>query len=687
MTTSVNKLFFLLFIVLASALNGVSLPTDDDSIQKLLANTPEDSAKKNILLQLARSSKDKEKALDYYAKALDYEHDSLRIAEIIDTLGLFNLYSGNYKEALTYFNQAKVLFYELQDSLWIGKIHNNIAVVNWGVGNTIEALSNYQKALSIRQAINDQLGVCRVMNNIGLVYQDLRLYEDALVWHQKALSIALEINDSNAIAYSYSNIGKYYEYHNMLDQALKTYMQGYKALPEGNEKNRSCSFFSSSLGSVYDKMNQPDSALVHYHKAVAYGTWLGNSNRIAIAEHNLGKIHLQLGQIDSAKHYINSSMQLSRLKNYPPLIRDNLFALSEIEEDEGRIPAAMNYYKQASDLKDSLFSSENIEKLNDLQLKFFTEKQEQENQLLRNNNEIQRITIRQQKMVSHILITGGLLVLLILFIVTRSRISLKRLSRRLEKSEAELRKANADKDKFFTIIAHDLKSPFSGFLGVTDLLVTDFDQLPPSSIKQLLEALKDSSSNLYALLESLLQWAQVQTGTMTYQFGERDLYEITTSVAKLLAPNAKQKEITLTQKIQPNTLVFADEKSVATILRNLISNAIKYTMPGGQVAVEAVKKKTWIEISVSDNGIGMKDEICEKLFDITKKTSQQGTENESGTGIGLILCKEFVEKNKGRIWVQSETGKGSKFTFSLPTAKNQTGRAIVAPSAKNQTTS
>lgn len=668
MTTSVSKLFFLLFIVLASALNGVSRSIDDDSIQQLLANTPEDSAKTNILLQLARSSQDKEKSLVYYAEALNYGHDSLRTAEIIDTLGLFNLYLGNYKEALSYFNQAKLLFHELQDSLWIGKIHNNIAVVNWGLGNSIEALSNYQTALNIRQAINDEPGVCKVMNNIGLVYQDLRLYEDALVWHQKALTIALEINDTNAIAYSYSNIGKYYEHHNKLDKALKTYMQGFKALPESKVPNRSDSFFSSSLGSVYEKMNRPDSALFHYHRAVDYGIRLSNSNRIAIAEHHLGRIHLKLNQLDSAKHYINSSMQLSRLKNYPPLIRDNLFALSEIEEHEGRIPAAMNYYRQASELKDSLFSSENIEKLNDLQLKFFTEQQERENQLLRNNNEIQRITIRQQKMVSHILIIGGVLVLLVLVVVARSRISLKRLSTRLEKSEAELRKANADKDKFFTIIAHDLKSPFSGFLGTTDLLVADFDQLPTNSIKQLLVALKDSSSNLYALLESLLQWAQVQTGTMTYQFGERDVHDIAASVTRLLTPNVKQKQITLIQNIQPNTMVYADEKSVATILRNLISNAIKYTKPGGQIVVEAVEKKPWIEISVSDNGIGMKDETCEKLFDMTEKTSQQGTENETGTGIGLILCKEFVEKNKGQIRVESEAGKGSKFTFSLPTA-------------------
>jgi signal transduction histidine kinase len=666
MRTSVNKLFFLLFVVMVSSLNGSGQPTNGDTIKQLLASTPGDSDKTQILLQLARSSKDKEKSLEYYAEALNYEKDKLRTAEIIDTLGLFNLLLGNYHEALAYFNQAKLLFYELQDSLWIGKIHNNIAIVNWGVGNSIEALSNYQKALNIRKALNDQAGVCKVMNNVGLVYQDLGLYEDALKWHNQALAIALEINDSSAIVYSYSNIGKYYEYHNKLDEALKTYTQGLKILLEQSEKNRSNSFLSSSLGSVYDKMDQPDSALFHYHKAVAYGIRQGNSNRIAIAEHNLGKIYLKSGQLDSAKHYINSSMELSRLKNYPPIIRDNLFTLSEIEEHEGRVPAAMNYYKQASELKDSLFSSENIKKLNDLQIKFFTEQQEQENQLLRKNNEIQRITIRQQKMVSHILIAGGILILLVLFIVVRSHISLKKLSQRLEKSESELLKANADKDRFFTIIAHDLKSPFSAFLGTTDLLVDNFDNMSSNSIKKLLAALKDSSSNLYALLESLLQWAQVQTGTMTYQFQKSDVFEIATSVTNLLAANAKQKKIILTQNIQPNTLIYADEKTVATILRNLVSNAIKYTKPGGNIMVEAVKKETQIEISVSDNGIGMENKISGKLFDITEKTSRQGTDNESGTGLGLILCKEFVEKNKGQIWVQSEPGKGSKFTFSLP---------------------
>ncbi|KOH43365.1 tetratricopeptide repeat-containing sensor histidine kinase [Sunxiuqinia dokdonensis] len=666
MARRVNKLVFIGITVLISVLGGTCQPIEKDSIQQLLASTSDDSAKTKILLQLARSSNNKQKTLQYYAEALQYENNKLRTAEITDTLGLFNLQLGNYQEAMTYFKQAKLLFYELQDSLWMGKIHNNIAVVHWGLGNSIEALSNYQKALSIRQAIKDHAGICKVMNNIGLVYQDLGLYEDALDWHQKALAIALAINDSYAIAYSYSNIGQYYEYHNRLDEALKTYVKGFNALPEANTKNRFDSFLSSNIGSVYEKMNQPDSALFHYHNAATYGNRISNSNRIAIAQHHLGKIHLKLDQLDSAKYYINSSMQLSRSKNYPPLIRDNLFTLSEIEEREGRISSAMNYYKQASTLKDSLFSTENIEKLNDLQIKFFTGQQEQENQLLRKNNEIQRITIKQQKMVSHILITGGLLILLVLFIVIRSHISLKKLSQRLEESERALLKVNADKDKFFTIIAHDLKSPFSGFLGTTDLLVDDFDQLPTDSVKRLLAALKDSSSNLYALLESLLQWAQVQTGSMHYQFGECDVHQIATSVTNLLVANAKQKQITLIQTIQSNTLVYADEKSVATILRNLISNAIKYTKSGDQVLVEAVRKGSVIEISVSDNGIGMNAETCEKLFDITKKTSQQGTKNESGTGLGLILCKEFVEKNKGQIWVESEVGKGSKFTFSLP---------------------
>ena len=634
--------------------------------KQTLGNAKNDSIQRTLLLNRARSAKDKKESLAYFNAALEYENDTHRRAEILDTIGLFNWQLGNFQEAINYFNQSLDLFSQLKDSLWLGKVHNNIAVVSWGMGNTIEALSHYQKALLFRKAMNDRAGITKVMNNIGLIYQEWGLYDKAFELHSEALEVATEIQDLASITYSYSNLGNCYEYKDEYRKALDSYRRAINIFSKEDSISRHNSFISVNIASVYNQMGKLDSALYHYHKAVEYGQRMDNRYRIAIANHHLGNIHFKLNHVDSAKYYTYKSMDLAKEKNYTGLIRDNLFVLSEIAEQEGRTTSALNYYKRASALKDSLFNSEKINKFNDLQIKYFTEQQETENKILRANNEIQKITINQQQRTARILIITGLIILIVLFVVARSRILLKRLSVRLEKSETELRKANADKDKFFTILAHDLKSPFSGLLGTTDLLASNFDDLPPESIKELLFAMKDSSTNVYALLEGLLQWSQVQTGTMSYQFEKIDILKIGTNVCKLLTTNAQHKDIELRLKIQPNTFAFADEKTISSVFRNLISNAIKYTNPQGHITVEAITKQGLIEISVTDNGIGMDKKTCSRLFDITQMISQQGTQNEQGTGLGLILTKEFIQKNKGQIHVESELGKGSRFTFTLP---------------------
>jgi len=230
----------------------------------------------------------------------------------------------------------------------------------------------------------------------------------------------------------------------------------------------------------------------------------------------------------------------------------------------------------------------------------------------------------------------------------------------------ELKAVNANKDKFFSIISHDLKSPFNGLLGITEILDSDYDELSLEEIKEMIQVLRNLSVNVYDLLDGLLQWAQTQTGIMEYNFENFDIYEKGENVLELLSVNAKSKNILLQNNIKLNSDVFADVKSVETILRNLISNAIKFTQPQGIIKLESEINEKEIYISVIDTGIGMSEKNRSKLFKIEEHHTTIGTNNEVGSGVGLILCKELVEKNGGKIWVESELGKGSKFSFTLP---------------------
>jgi signal transduction histidine kinase len=669
---SVLRNFLIILVGVVFVFSAPAATVNTDSLKNLLHLAETDSAKAALLVQLATAfeTTDKEKSIDYQQQALQFENEKSNRGAMHNTIGMYYLQGGLNTEALQHFKKARKIFEEVNDSSMLGRVYNNSGVAAYWLGNSNEALNFYLRALEIRKPLNDTTGIIKIMNNIGLIYQDWGLYNDALEWHGDALSYALDINAYYDLSYTYANIGKCYENLNAYTSAIENYRLGYKNVIKSDSQNKENSYLSGFFGGVYRRMNMPDSALFHFQKSLDYSKRINNTNRIAIAEYELGKTYFDLNQPDSAKKYIYRSHRSSVENDYVSLLKDNLFVLSELAEKEGNIENAYQYLKEATQLKDSLFNAEKISKFTDLQVRYFNEQQQQENLILKQNNEIQQITIRQQKIRSWIYLGVGVVILIALIFIARSRMSLKKLSTRLEKSEKQLKQANADKDKFFTIIAHDLKSPFNGLLGLTTLISESFDELPPQKMKGLLLELKNSAANVYALVEGLLSWSQIQTGRIRYNRKKTDLHEISTNVAEQFAATAKSKEISLKQHISKNTFAVVDERSISTVFRNLISNAIKYTKPGGAITVSATPKNGFVQVSVSDNGVGIKPETLNKLFSISEKNSTPGTANEKGTGLGLILCKEFVEKNHGTIIAESEPGKGSRFIFTLPAANN-----------------
>ena len=240
------------------------------------------------------------------------------------------------------------------------------------------------------------------------------------------------------------------------------------------------------------------------------------------------------------------------------------------------------------------------------------------------------------------------------------------LEEKVKERTAELLVANASKDKFFSIIAHDLRNPFSALLGLTELLIEQWDAIDEEIKISLLTDLQTSSKITYNLLQNLLEWSRSQTGKIKVETVRLDAGTLVTETINVLQKQAEIKEITIQNNISAGTLCLADHNMISTVLRNLISNGIKFTNQGGMVKVNVTSKENMYQFSVEDNGVGMSDEIKSRLFRITEKIKRQGTAKEEGTGLGLILCKEFIEKNGGSIWVESEAGKGSKFFFTLP---------------------
>ena len=230
----------------------------------------------------------------------------------------------------------------------------------------------------------------------------------------------------------------------------------------------------------------------------------------------------------------------------------------------------------------------------------------------------------------------------------------------------ELQKLNAEKDKFFSIIAHDLKSPFNSIIGFSDLLAKEVTNKNYENIELYSGIIKSSSGRAFDLLINLMEWSQSQTGRMDFNPEYFDLDMSINEIVLLFTNIAMQKSISITYNTDSKMLVYADKAMVNTILRNLVSNAIKFTEPGGNVTILCEVNQNIVKTLVKDTGVGMSKSTIENLFRIDINYSTRGTINETGTGLGLILCKEFINKHKGEIIVESEHGKGSVFGFSLP---------------------
>ena len=236
----------------------------------------------------------------------------------------------------------------------------------------------------------------------------------------------------------------------------------------------------------------------------------------------------------------------------------------------------------------------------------------------------------------------------------------------LRDSEARLRELNATKDKFFSIISHDLKSPFSAIMGFSELLAIQMSEKDYEGIEEYTKIIKDSSQRAMSLLTNLLLWSRSQTSGMNFQPEYVELVSVINGIVELANDSAKQKSIKISKKMPHNMIALVDKEMIGTIVRNLISNAIKFSYDNGEIVVSAIKNQQEIIICVSDNGVGISKNTFEKLFRIDQNHSTKGTKNETGTGLGLILCKEFVEKHGGKIYAESEVGLGSKFTFTVP---------------------
>jgi signal transduction histidine kinase len=582
-------------------------------------------------------------------------NDKVLQAKSLNFIGVVYRNLGSYDKSITLYKRALNLAEEVNDSVQIAYSDNNIGGIYRLEGNHRHALEYIFKALAVFEKLNDKVGMAYCTVNVGLIYRRQQNYIKALEYLNLTLKIREEIKDRSGQGQALDLIAEVYFDQENIERALYYFMEAEKVYKELNDKKGLSSVWSG-IGGVYFHNKDYSKAIVYRERALEMSNRIGFIEGEITNHNNLGLIYAKIGDFTNADKNFDAALKIvantkeiySQLECYKFVSQYN-----EIKKDYKKALFFSNKYHQ---LKDSVSNQENISFINEIESNYNAVKVEKENTIL-----LKDITFEKRQK-NYWVIISFLVVVIAVF--TYYRYHSKKITNK------KLSELNVLKDKFFGIIAHDLKNPFSAIFGFTNILLNEYESLDDDEKKKLITSIDDSGRQTYKLLENLLYWSRLQTGGIEFKPKKLNLNEIILDVFFILESTAKFKNISLTADTPDDITVFGDEDLIKTILRNLISNGIKFTRQGGKISVRSINENSHVEISVKDNGIGISKEIKDRLFQIDNMSTSEGTNGEKGTGLGLILCKEFVEKIGGKIWVESEIGKGSRFIFTIPTKNN-----------------
>ncbi|MDY6801635.1 MAG: tetratricopeptide repeat-containing sensor histidine kinase [Bacteroidota bacterium] len=639
----------------------------------------------NNIAILYNAKNEPEQGLQYFSKALEISKqiDSKDdIALFLSAMG--NTYSrlNDYKKSIQYHLQALEIVKTQDNEIVAAQIYNAVGNVYQTISDYDSALKYFLDALKIYKKYNNQRGISMSYNNLGIIYQNLGENEKALDYYLKSLEIDVKNNFSQGQASAYNNLGTAYDKKGEKRKALDYYRKALEINKELHDQE-GIAIALNNIGLIQIDLGNYASAKDYLEQALEINNERNSIEDIANNYNNLAKLYIEKKEYNTAKNYLLNSIKLAKTVNDIEVLIEAYEFMYTIFTNQNNYKNALEYYKLYSDMNDSIFKLQNSNKVAELKIKHETENLEIENEVLKKDNEIQLLELNRQ-INQKKYFYAFIILILTLAILSFSRFRLKKrtsslletknnqlrqTNQKLRESEKNLKKINATKDKFFSIIAHDLKNPFQPLLGFSEVLFKNVNNLSKDEIEEYSKMIFESSQNLFNLLGNLLEWSKSQLGRAKLSPKNINLTESLNETLSILNILAQKKQIQIETKIPEETFVYADKNVLSTILRNLISNSIKFTEQNGKIIIDSTEHKDEIAITVSDNGKGISEENLKNLFLIDYSHSTKGTNDETGTGLGLILCKELISQSGGKIWVNSTLGQGSEFTFTLPKAK------------------
>ncbi len=689
------NIFFkiVIFLIIVSNLTA---NTTIDSLQLEIKNAKNDSIKKvyfqNLINYTTNRYSDKAQVyIDQYKKFGENINNDVIVLHAEQFRAILFARTGKIKESNELLLNILPEVKATNTPQLIAGNYNLIGTNYNRLGKFRLAAENLNKSIEIskKHNINSMLGNNYII--MGILNSDMGQYSEAEQYYLKAIDIYSKLKDNDMLGLIYNNLASIYTQNKDYELALDYYDKSVEIdLAEGDSTGLAINYHN--IGATMHSMGNKQKAFEYILLSKEIKTKIGNKISIAISDVALGEMYMIERNFIKAISHLRQAEKVLVEEGINQKLLNTYILLDSTYKLQGNYIRAYEYSKKFSDLKDSIYTKDQTQIVSELNARFDLENKEKENEILRIKNEQQSIFV----IVAIIIIVLVAIFSILLYYKNKKiqkinndlienkkkieeqnyqletmNIELDAINKELIHTNDELKELNTTKNKFFSIISHDLKGPVYAQSSIVSIIADDYDRLSDDDKKEYLALLNDSTTHTSHLLENLLTWGRSQMGEISVNFDDFDLHANIEQTVSLLRSNANLKNITIESNCPENTMIHADPNLISTVIRNVTNNSIKFTPDGGRIKIEYSKpnEKEHLLI-ISDNGVGMSEKTAKDLFRLDKAKSTPGTKDEKGTGLGLIIVKEFIDKHNGSIWVKSEEGKGTKTFFTIPTTIN-----------------
>lgn len=620
-------IFFFVFLFIA-----VSNDNDNDipELESLLKEDLRDDDRISTLIQLSNHYKRllPVKALDYAFQALyiietkELNEDKLYTLTLIGDLHYITL---QYQSSQNYYFEALNLVNKQTNKLIKANLLNKIGIVNTGLEEYNSAKNYFFEANSIFKKLKDTNLIVQTYNNLATVYWKTKKKDSANYFYNTAFEINKSRNDLFGLLESYSYLGK----------------------------------INLEEGKYYE-------ALEYFSRSLTISEDIDNEEFRARTLSDLGRVFYGLEKYKDSELNLKSAIDLSEVLGSFSIKLDSYYYLSKLYSKTGENEKAFKYLNLYYENKDSLFSRAIDKQISSLQREYLVQKKDYEISILSQENEFnKKLTILYFIL---LILFAALLIMLLTRYRLKRKISkeLSSLNKKLNSKNKELELLNATKDKIFTIIAHDLKNPLSGFRNVTSVIVDYYNDMSDEEIKESLSQVRDVANNLMLLLENLLTWSKLQKGEIETRKEKIALNFILEKYIESFSETARKKNIKIDYLKNGEVFAYCDPNQISFIIKNLLSNALKFSPKNKNINIKLYNKDNSAKLTIDDQGIGIDKNILDTIFKIDSVNVNYGTDGERGTGLGLIISNDFIKMNDGSIIIESESKKGTSVQIVLP---------------------